>query len=1008
MLFPLLAVALQLPAQAPSASYWQQEVRYEIQAALDEGRGALTGTQRLWYRNHSPDTLDRISFHLHLNAFRPGSRWSDLDSLERRRRFNDLKDPDYGYNRLAHVRVNGQPVAAVWPLAPDSTIVRFMLPRRLAPGDSMVVEMEWEGRPSTVARRQGRRGRQYDFAQSYPKVVVYDRSGWHEQPLEPAGEFYGEFATYLVELDVPADQVVAATGVPICGDPGWEAANRVPDRPIQYRRDYYPRAPAYSLIRNRCYRQGGEPRDIALPPPAAGAAARKSVVWYAEDVHHWALSMNPEYRYEGSAWGNVAIHVLYRPGDEESWGGGVATQRTARALAWLDGFFGPFAWPQITNLHRIEGGGTEFPMMIHDGSASQGLIIHELGHNYVMGILANNEWREGWMDEGFSEFQGQMYEEAAQPGNDSWPWLEARNTGLDLDGMSEPASLVSGAYRDFTSYNISIYSRGELFFHQLRYLVGDPAMRQIMRTYYDRWKLKHVNEAAFKAVAEEVSGRDLSTFFAEKLHGTDLVDYKVGRVIVGRALPQDGHEWHSRVEVIRQETGRMPVEVWVFAAGDTAMVRSEGLAEREWVTVRTRSKPKQVALDPRLRTRDWNMLNNTWRQGWLFASREPKRSRYIDTWFSERVRRDRLSEGFLPTVWYNAAAGITLGLRSRENYFGRFAQNLSLVSVGTSWESDRDVSDADFFLRFQNPTWLRSPGLRQTFEAYNVEGRFGARLELERTRRPHLSFGPTHRYGASLTWMQPDDFRYLDAGQWENAATVEFGLSAGVTDTQNGWALGSSVTAAGGLAYSRRGLATATGRPDLDPFYGRGTLEFTARRNLAPRLRFGARLYGGVSTSGSLPVRQRQIYLAGADPLQRFGNPFLRSDGALLVRQDVNYHMTGGGNLRAFSPALSSEGLVALNLEMEHTVYARPRGKLFNRIGVAVFGDAGHALGERSLDVAADAGVGLRAEHRIGQTSFTTRFDVPLYVNRPAFAQDANATSEKVGFRWLFSFEPGW
>ena len=76
--------------------------------------------------------------------------------------------------------------------------------------------------------------------------------------------------------------------------------------------------------------------------------------------------------------------------------------------------------------------------------------------------------------------------------------------GLDLDGMSEPTSLVSEDYRDFVSYNISIYSRGELFFQQLRYIVGDETMRRILRTFYDRWKLKHVDEAAFRAVAEEV------------------------------------------------------------------------------------------------------------------------------------------------------------------------------------------------------------------------------------------------------------------------------------------------------------------------------------------------------------------------------------------------------------------------------------------------------------------------------------------------------------------------
>ena len=142
--------------------------------------------------------------------------------------------------------------------------------------------------------------------------------------------------------------------------------------------------------------------------------------------------------------------------------GGVAVKRTEIALNWLGQLFGPFAWPQITNVHRIDGGGTEFPMMIMNGSASQGLIVHELGHNYTMGILANNEWREGWLDEGFTSFQSAWFERGG--GRDRrattgyttgrWDVLD-----LDLDGWSEPVSLVSDKYSDFVVYNQMIYSR---------------------------------------------------------------------------------------------------------------------------------------------------------------------------------------------------------------------------------------------------------------------------------------------------------------------------------------------------------------------------------------------------------------------------------------------------------------------------------------------------------------------------------------------------------------------
>ena len=77
-------------------------------------------------------------------------------------------------------------------------------------------------------------------------------------------------------------------------------------------------------------------------------------------MHHFALSLNPEYRYEGGRLGDVAIHVLYQPGDEETWGGGTAVERTETALTWLDRLFGKFAWPQITTCTGSRAAGPSF------------------------------------------------------------------------------------------------------------------------------------------------------------------------------------------------------------------------------------------------------------------------------------------------------------------------------------------------------------------------------------------------------------------------------------------------------------------------------------------------------------------------------------------------------------------------------------------------------------------------------------------------------------------------
>jgi hypothetical protein len=204
-----------------------------------------------------------------------------------------------------------------------------------------------------------------------------------------------------------------------------------------------------------------------------------------------------------------------------------------------------------------------------------------------------------------------------------------------------------------------------------------------------------------------------------------------------------------------------------------------------------------------------------------------------------------------------------------------------------------------------------------------------------------------------------------------------------------------------------------SGRPTPDPFYGRAIVEGTARRPLGARMGLGARLYAGVSGGNEPAAKQRQIYLQGADPLERLDNPFLRSRGSLLEGDDMHYQQPGGGGVRGVDPRLSTVALVALNLELERTMLSRPRGRLFSRVALAGFTDLAHAIGDGALvhpggrlRFIGDAGVGLRAEHRIGDTRFVTRFDLPLWVSRPELAQDASAGDDRVAFRWVFSFQP--
>lgn len=980
-------------AQGPKTPYWQQEMSYDITARLDEMNGVLSGTETIRYTNNSPDTLTRFSLHLYPNAFRPGSRWAERDALEGRIRFNNLKDPDFAYNHVSNVTIMGQKVEAQYPLAPDSTIVRFTLPRPLAPGESMTVTMDWDARPSTLPRRQGRDGRRFDFAQWYPRVVTYDRYGWQEHALYPAGEFYGEFATFTVDLNVPEDQVLGFTGIAVCGDPGWERANRNPDRPVNYQRDWYgeltPECPDWST----------EP-------------GRKKLRLYARDVHHFAISLNPDYRYEGGEWDGTAIHVLYQPGDEESWGSGVAVERTRTALEWLDKTFGEYPWPQITNVHRIEGGGTEFPMMIMDGSASLGLIVHELGHNYVMGILANNEWKEGYLDEGFTSFQSTLFFQEHGEGDAGVAGLENFILGLDLGEYSQPVSMVSEDYRDYRTYSLMIYAKGELFYHQLRYIVGDSVMSEILREYYDRWKLKHVDTKALLSVAEEVSGMDLGTFFAQWLHNTVLYDYAVGDV---ESEKLDEGRWRTRVEVLRLADGQIPVEVAVIADGDTTVVRSKGRAEHEWVEVITPQEPDEVVIDPWVKAHDWNMLNNRKKDVFLFGwKRAPHKDHYIDRVFSERQHRDQLALGYIPTVWYNDQGGVTLGIRTRMNYLGRYEQNLLQVSRTTGWGTDKDPGDWNWRLRWKNPVFLRAPRASQELQVFDFEGRRGASLMWEQMEITGFVEQPVG-HGASLQWVDVYDMGYLDAGFYQDAGTVEGQVWMLAAPHEYGsWMLSGKLSLGGGVQYLNQGPGISTDdRYDVAPYF-RGHLELEAGRPVGGGVNMRLRGFAGIAEGGTDVVRQRRFFLSRGNPYEQLFNPFIRSRGAPLASDDVNYHVPGGGNLRGFAPRISAEQIYAVNAELSREVWSRD-GNLFNSVSVAAFGGAALANGDINLgagnddlDIVGNAGIGLRIGHQIGDTRFVTRFDLPLYVSRPAFAQDLGSGTDEVEFRWTFSFEPAW
>jgi hypothetical protein len=308
-----------------------------------------------------------------------------------------------------------------------------------------------------------------------------------------------------------------------------------------------------------------------------------------------------------AARGLPTIHVLYLPADTD-WANSRAAHRSYDALAWLQRKLSPYPWPQLTNLHRIEPGGTEFPMMTMNGGAGEGLIVHETTHQWLHGILANNEWKEGWMDEGFTSFMTSWYQEEKNraAGDTADPWRGTMQTleRTERADSAQPIALPSEAFSDPRMYNLMTYTKPSAVFRMLREYLGVPTFQRVLHEYARRYQFKHVTGDDFRQTAEQVSGQPLAWFWDEWIRRTDKLDYSVSNPTV-RHLP-DGR-WSTTVTVDRAGDAWMPVDVQAGETVEHLTTRDR----RQTVVLTTAAKPAMVVVDPKWVLIDYNRSNNT-------------------------------------------------------------------------------------------------------------------------------------------------------------------------------------------------------------------------------------------------------------------------------------------------------------------------------------------------------------------------------------------------------------
>ncbi len=628
------------PGLPPLPEVSPRNASYAIEARLDPDKRTITGSLVLEWRNTSDEALSTFPFHLYWNAFR--NNLSTTARGEGRRAPGDRKREDrtFGWIQVKSVRLVGEAAegATIQDLTPtirylnedgntdDRTVMQVRTARPIGAGETGRFRVEWD---SLVPYGSiGRAGWVHDYhfiAQWFPKIGVFGKGGWNCHPFYPWTEFFSDFGVYDVRLTLPRGFVVGATGR------------------LEEKRDNPDGTETFRFVQ--------------------------------EDVHDFAWTASRRFlerraRFDDPGYPPVDVRLLLQP--EHAHLAERYLEATKIALRTYGTWSAPYPYPQITVVDPAYGsssGGMEYPTLFTGGASvfaprelqsPEGVTIHEAGHQFWYGLVANNEFEEAWLDEGFDTYMtskatdhslgpegwGRRYfggrgrgERAGWPvvapgveiprGSDSL--AELRDVGEE-DVMAKKA----WTYRDGGSYGLNSYGKPALVLQTLEGLLGEETMVKVLRTYARRYRFAHPTTGDFIATVDEVTGQDWRWFFDQTFFSSDLCDYAVEvksesvRTPAGWFEGRDGKlelkapatsdrrcddegPFDSRVTVVRHGEVLLPVELQVdFADGRT--VRETWDGRDRWTLFRYEgAKVVRAVVDPHHKIAiDVDPTNNEW------------------------------------------------------------------------------------------------------------------------------------------------------------------------------------------------------------------------------------------------------------------------------------------------------------------------------------------------------------------------------------------------------------
>ncbi|UQD55505.1 M1 family metallopeptidase [Flavobacterium sp. K5-23] len=524
---------------AQSSGYWQQHVDYKMDVKMDVKTYLYKGKQELVYTNNSSDTLKKVYYHLFNNAFQPGSEMdarlytikdpdarmvtkTKVDGKEiKESRIQYLKPNEIGYLNVTNFKQDG--VAAVTKTA--GTILEVTLAHPILPNSKTTLTLDFEGQVPVQIRRSGRNnseGVELSMSQWYPKMAEFDFEGWHADPYI-AREFHGVWGDFDVNITIDKDYVIGGSGY-------LQNPNEIG--------------------------KGYQDEGVTVNYPRR----TKTLTWHfvAPMVHDFTWAADKNYSHDVVNGPNdVAIHFLYKnnPETTEKW-----KKLQPMMVKVMDSYnkkIGDYPYKQYSFIQGGDGG-MEYAMctlMLGNGTIEgiYGTATHELGHSWFQHILASNESKHPWMDEGFTTYVEDLVINDLSDKKVENPFKGNYNSYYKLieSGKEQTQATHGDRYDENRPYSVSSYVKGSIFLSQLNYVIGEDNLSKTIKRYYQDFKFKHPTPNDIKRTAERVSGANLDWYLTDWTKTTNTIDYGIKSVV----------ENGDATTVSLERIGRMPMPI---------------------------------------------------------------------------------------------------------------------------------------------------------------------------------------------------------------------------------------------------------------------------------------------------------------------------------------------------------------------------------------------------------------------------------------------------------------